>query len=236
MKTLPSLLVTLCIVAPCAKAQISFNVVGYYNKFIYTGDNLIANQLDDGTNRLSDLFTSQYLQNGATFTKWDSAANQFLPVSTFNGVTRTWSIDYTFTFGEGASFHSPSGFTNTFLGQVFPGFDVNTGTLNWHPAYTPGLHLIASPIPTDGTFPGLDSFHQAVGRGPLDGEWVKTLDPLTQTYTITTYHSGSGWDNGVPNLQIGQAAWFDLATVPEPSFYSLACLALAFLLRGRRRA
>ncbi len=214
-----------------ASTSTTFGVIGYYNLFILPGDNLVANLLDNGDNTLNSLFSNPYIQDGATFTMWDSAANQFLPTSTYEAASMTWSIDYTFTFGEGAVFHSTSGFTNTFVGSVYSGFDINTEVLNWNPDYAAGLHLIANPIPRTGAL----SFQDTVGRGPLDGETVRTLNPYTQTYALTTYHAGSGWDNGTPNLSVGQAAWFDLVAVPEPSGLALAGLCTAILINFRRR-
>ena len=97
----------------------------------------------------------------------------------------------------------------------------------WHPNYGDGLHLISSPIPQ--ALPVDHIFSVVVDRAPRDGEWVKVLDPATQTYTLTTFHTGSGWDNGTPTISVGQAAWFDLGPVivPEPS--NGALLAFAFL-------
>jgi hypothetical protein len=91
-------------------------------------------------------------------------------------------------------------------------------------------------------------FTNVVGRLPLDGEWAAILNPTNQTYTFTTFHTGSGWDNGDPVLGYGQSAWFDLGgglpatfssipMVPEPSAVALGGLAVAiFLVRRGRRA
>lgn len=204
--------------------------VGYYNVFIFPGDNLVANQLDNGTNTLNSLFNNQSLPNGDTFTMWDSTANQFTPISTYDATSKTWSINYLFGFGEGGVLHDSAGYTNTFVGIVYPGFDVGTGVLDWHPNYSPGLHLIASPVPlADSTF------QDVVGREPRDGEWVKTLDPMTQTYTLTTYHLGTGWDNGTPGLAVGEAAWFNLVAVPEPCGLVIGGLGAVVLACSRRR-
>src|SRR5262245_4876139 len=82
----------------------SANIVGYYNLQIYPGDNLIANQLYGTNNSLNSILSTAPV--GTVFTKWDSAANQYKPISTFNG--STWSINYSLTDGEGGIVRSPS--------------------------------------------------------------------------------------------------------------------------------
>jgi hypothetical protein len=224
------------------RAQYSQNIVGYINLRIYTGDNLIANQLSDGINRLNDILgvTNGPIQDGATFTKWDPAANAFLPASTYSASSGQWSINYGLTFGEGGVLHSASLWTNTFMGDVYPPAVpyIVSGNLDpanyWHPNYAAGLYLISSPIPIDG--PIDEMFPYLVGRAPQDGEWVKLLDPATQVYLTTTFHAGTGWDNGDPTLSIGQSAWVSL--VPEPVALNLCgiCAAMLLLFRSRKSA
>lgn len=216
-------------------------IVGYYNLRIYEGDNLIANQLDTGgTNRLNSFLINGAVPDGATFTKWDSAANAFLPLSTYNAGIGRWSIDYGLTYGAGGLLRSPSLWTNTFVGDVFPPFvpylDLNANVSNyWRPDYLNGLYLISSPIPIGTNMDQM--FPYVVGRQPNDGEWVNILNPATQTYTMTTFHTGSGWDNGNPSLSVGESAWFDLGpvVVPEPAAVNLAALGAGVLLFFRRR-
>jgi hypothetical protein len=81
--------------------------------------------------------------------------------------------------------------------------------------------------------PGLDVFLAIVGREPHNGEQFTTLDPLSQTYSTTTFLGGV-WDTGAPSLGVGQAAMFTL--VPETSSICLLTVALgAFLvLRSKK--
>jgi hypothetical protein len=76
-------------------------------------------------------------------------------------------------------------------------------------------------------------FAVVTGRSPRDGEWVRLLDPSTQTYITTFFDASSGtWSNGDPVLGVGMAAWFNL--VPEPSTTALLALGAAAMLWRRR--
>ena len=241
MKTLVTTFASL-LLAITANAQGSLNIVGYYNLGIRPGNNLIANQLSNSNNTLNAIF-SPTTPVGSTFTRWDPVAQQFAPVSTYLGAGSGWSINYSFNFGEGGVLTSPIMWTNTFVGEVTHAYDVDTGVLNWHPNYPDGLHLLSSPLPLTAA---IDiNFTNAIGRLPQNGEWVAILDPATQLYTFTTFHTGSGWDNGDPVLGIGQSAWFDLGgalpanlssipMVPEPGAVTLASAVIATLLIRRR--
>jgi hypothetical protein len=100
----------------------SQNIVGYINRPILPGGNLVANQLNHYllhgplNNSINAVLTN--VADGATFTKWDSAANTFLPLSVFDQSSRTWSINYNFNLGEGALVHATILETNTFVGEV----------------------------------------------------------------------------------------------------------------------
>jgi hypothetical protein len=222
----------LCLgVSTTALAQSTLNIVGYINVVLQPGDNLVANQLLQQVtdNTLNNCLVGGVLA-GTTFTQWDPVHNQFLPLSMFNG--HTWSINYNWNpvDGMGGVINSPSLATNTFVGEVYqnashpvgdPLFGFWDGTLR-----SPGVYLLQDQDPIQA------SFTMVVGRDPLDGESVRTLNALTQTYSLTTFHQGVGWDNGVPSLAVGQSAYFTL--VPEPSTLALAALGLALMIRPRR--
>jgi hypothetical protein len=196
-------------------------LVGYINIPIYTGDNLIANQLDAGANTLNDLFptSNTSIPDGTTFKQWDPIANMYLPTSTYDSLSG-WSINYnfnTFASGAGAVLNSPSAWTWTSIGNVVL-YDnlLGMGGPIWNPNYASGKYLIASPIPFTGPIDTM--FYNVAGRPPLIGESVQILNAATQTYTTTTFN-GTSWDNGDPSLSQGEAAWFTL--VPEPSSVTL---------------
>lgn len=213
----------------------SINVVGYINRPILPGYNLVANQLIGNVdNTINNVFLG--VADGTTFTKWDSTANSFLPSSVFDLGSQTWSINYTLNLGEGALVNSPSLTTNTFVGGVANYtnvVDLGPGGLPWSPNYANGLHLIASPSPVGG--PVSVMFDKVTGRAAQAGESVSILDEASQTYITATF-DGFSWDND-PNLPVAHAAWFNLGpvNVPEPSSMALVGLAFGALVAVRRR-
>src|SRR4051812_35157652 len=228
-----------------AKAQVSGNIVGYYNLEIFPGNFLIANQLSNHTNTLNTIFSGT-IPVGTTFTMWDAAAQHFTPLSTYVGSSSGWTINYFLNYGEGGVLGSSFDWHTTIVGEVISNFVDGVGLVNWNPNYSSGLHLLSSPIPI--TAPMDVMFPNVVGRLPQDGEWAAILNPTNQIYTITTFHTGSGWDNGDPVLGYGQSAWFDLGgglpatfssipMVPEPGVVAFGGLGLGifFIRRARTR-
>lgn len=213
----------------------SMNIVGYINRLLSPGNNLIANQLiASPNNSINNVLLG--VADGATFTKWDASANTFLPLSVFSLSSQTWSINYSLNLGEGALLNSPSFTTNTFVGSVANYtnvLDLGPGGQPWSPNYADGLHLIACPSPIAG--PVSTMFDKVTGRPAQAGESVSFLDEASQTYITATF-DGAGWDND-PTLNVAHAAWFNLGpvNVPEPSSMALAGLAFGTLLAVRRR-
>jgi hypothetical protein len=208
--------------------------VGFANVPLYPGENLIANQFMQGDSSLNTVLVSGTAA-GSTFTMWDPLANSFLPLSVYNGTT--WSINYILDIGRGGLLDSPMMATNTFAGgviiytNVIP--DPFLSGIRWHPNYANGLYLLSIPDPVSAS--GDTLFRDVTDRSPLEGEWVRTLDPVSQTYRTTTYHTGSGWDNGDPSLVYGQAAWFNLGPVAMPEPGVLAFLGVGAACWWRRR-
>lgn len=206
------------------------NIVGYINLHLYAGDNLIANQLLSGNDTLNNLFQYQ-IPDGSTFTKWDATQSQYLPVSTYHSATG-WDINYGLTLGEGGLFHASTDFTNTFVGSVWPGFNINSTLPDFgQPAINDsGLFLLSCLVPLGA------NFYEVVGRDPSNGESVTTLNPVSQVYSTTTFLDGM-WNNGAPVLAVGQSAFFNLvdnniAPVPEPS--TMAIVGLGIILGSAR--
>ena len=213
-----------------AQPIFSSNVVGYANIYFYAGNNLFSSPFGEEDNSLNTLFQVGAPQ-GTTFTEWDSLTQNYLPLSIYDA-NSGWSINYILGYGQGGLLNTPINFTNTFAGTVWPGWNLQ------RPANTPlvtntGSLLLSSYIPwSDATF------FDVVGRNPQNGESVKMLDALSQTYTITIFQDDL-WNNGAPSLGVGQAAFFNLSgPVPEPEFLSLfgagVISLLAFRLREKR--
>jgi hypothetical protein len=202
------------------------NIVGYYNLMLYPGDNLIANQLDNGNNTLNAIFQPG-VPEGATFTGWNPSSQQYLPASVYD-INTGWSINYELDYGQGGLFNSPATFTNTFAGSVWPGFnDINTFV---PPLVTDsGTLLLSCYVPIAPA-----TFYDVVGRDPQNGESVTLLDAVSQTSTTTTFENGV-WDNGAPTLNVGQSAFFNLESVPEPAVYNLVGAGLLLLATVRKR-
>jgi len=193
-----------------ARAQpvYSQNIVGYDTLALFLGDNLIANQFDFSNDTLNAIFQPG-LPEGATFTEWDPASQQYLPASSYD-ISNGWSINYTLSYGEGGLLNTPANFTNVFVGSVWSGLDplgpfippvvTNAGTL-----------LLSCLIPITNA-----TFYDVVGRDPQSGESVTILDALSQVSTTTTFDNGT-WSNGDPLLNTGQAAFFNLNSDPDPA-------------------
>ena len=204
------------------------NIVGYVNEPLYVGNNLIANPFGTGNDTVSNLFNVS-IPEGTTFALWNATLVQFMPLSTYD-TNSGWSINYGLTYGEGGELNTPSPFTNTFAGTVWPDWN------GQYPFNTPlvsgsGLMLLSCYIPIGATF------FDVVGRDPQNGESVTLLNALTQISTTTTFANGA-WSNGDPLLNVGQSAFFNLepatAPTPEPFAGTLLCAGLISLAAFRR--
>ena len=206
-------------------AQVYTGIVGYINLTLYPGNNLIANQLGNSDNSLTAIFPS-FIPEGTTFTKWDAATGQYLPLSTYD-TSSGWSINYELNYGEGGLLHSPSPFTNTFAGEVWPEMN-RDGPYNPPLISSYGILLLSCYVPFSEA-----TFHDVVGRDPQNGESVTTLNPSSQISSTTIYEGGS-WNNGDPLLNVGQSAFFDLEPVPEPEVCNLLGAGVLLLASNRR--
>lgn len=211
----------------------TINVVGYVNQFYEPGDHLftpplwVANNYS-GPQHLSEIFGSvPEIADGISVSPWDADAEAYLPASVYS-VSGGWTIDYNLSVGFGALLTSPVLYTNTFVGELDGRVSLADPPAPVpHEALGEGVFLLGSILPA------LAGFEEIIGRSPLDGEKITTLE---KTYT---YSSTNGWrdEEGTPaspEIKVAEAAFFTL--VPEPSAMALLGLgATAFLFRQRKR-
>jgi len=234
MKVLPGVQVAmLCCFCLAAHGQVySGNIVGYINLELYAGNNLVANQLASSDDTLNTIFQSG-VPEGTTFTEWNASTQQYLPASVYDATTG-WSINYSWGYGQGGLLNSPTTFTDTFLGTVWPGYDFNAPFVPPLVANN-GAQLLACVLPIAATY------YDVMGRDPQNGDSVTTLDGPSQTSITTTFENGT-WNNGTPLLTVGQAAIFDdsfnysadALPAPEPGGLELTGVGLLLLTFARK--
>jgi hypothetical protein len=221
------LLTLAALIVSLGAGQAAFGqVVAVITPSFSVGDNLFNNLLDGsygpGGNTLDDITVGNgnTVPDGTTIQPWNQSLGQYMPASTFSAASQTWSVDYTLLPGEGAKLNTTSAFSNTFIGAVQSaeydssgqviqgGLDPTTyAFVNPPPMNTPGVYLLGCVAPISPA-----TFQMIVGRDPLVGETVRSLDSTTQTYSSTTFEGGGTWNNGAPALDggSGEAAFFTL--------------------------
>jgi hypothetical protein len=217
------ILISFSLAAEAVSAQgvYNSNVVGYVVTTFNAGINLFENPLEDPPDNLSNLFYQFPVPNGTTISLWNSTQSSFDTTSEYlNG---SWTVDLMLQPGTGAQLNTPLAFTNVFIGSV-----LNHDGSSWseNPILPPvfsgpnGIYLLGDKSPTVDT--GTSIFLNILGRLPNVGEQVTTLSGTS------TYLGNGDWDN-VPTLGVGDAAFFNIESVPEPSAFSLFSLCVLFI-------
>ncbi len=145
------------------------------------------------------------MPDNAQFWAFDNGSGTCVPPAIFS-TTGGWSRDSVLLPGLGAFVYTPTAVQITFTGMPL--------SVRSYPSYlsSPGFYLLADTVPTAGS-----SFFDVVGRNPVDGEAVDLWDYASQDYLRTVYDGASGaWSQGTPTLEPGQAAFFELQSVPVP--------------------
>ena len=142
--------------------------------------------------------------------------------------------------GNRAELITPAIFSTAFVGVVdnHDGTPIQSTSQAANPLLPPvfsgpnGIYLQSDACPTVDV--GTDVFLNIFGRLPNPGEQVTLLNAATQTYTTDTYLGNGAWDN-VPTLQLGEAAFFTINSVPEPSTVFAGLAGLGVAIAGYRR-
>jgi hypothetical protein len=179
-----------CAATPLLQAQTyNVNVVGYYTLVVPSGFSMIANNLNDGANRVSDVLTNGVV-DGMVLYKLDTT-NQVFSANVFEG--GVWA-DPTESFapGEGGFLFNPGNpVTLTFVGAFTVGS--NTNSL---PA---GLSLVSSTLPFSGRLDTGLNFPVA------NGDVIYRFDNASGAYKVYTFDFGS-WTTP-PEVNVGES-WF----------------------------
>jgi hypothetical protein len=184
-----------------ARQQASGGVVGYVNVPLTNGYNFIANPLDDGRNNtLTNVLFG--LPTGSRAYFWDMTNQVFLPRATRLG--SGWNRNYDMSVGRGVIVYVPTRYTNTFVGNLLPGYLTNVVAGNNQ------LSLLGCMLPVGGPL-------SVVTNGPgfprIDGATAHFFRTASQSFSEGyTCYTNYGWfdpkgiesTNG-PNLGVGES-------------------------------
>jgi hypothetical protein len=169
----------------------SVNVVGYVNKALLPGFNLISNPLDATSNAVEDLFPPV---DDLTVYKYDSATGTYL-IKSYLGFLSVWDgDDFNVAPGEGVFVRNPqaSNLTVTFVGEITAG----TKSIG----VPQGFSMRSSIIPQEGALVADLGWPQA------DDDTIYMYDAATQSYNIYAYLGFlSMWDPSEPVIGVGDA-------------------------------
>jgi hypothetical protein len=194
--------------AAALQAQVySVNAVGYINIDVAPGFNLLANQLNNGDNKVSDLFMGHdkfmaiYKHDAAT---GEYTINNYEPPSEPGAGDAIWDDpDMELNPGEGFWLRNldNAGFTLTLVGEVPQG--TLTKTL------LPGYNLVASMVPqagglmTDLGVPAED-FNTVLLHSPTEPS-----PGLNDTGSYNSYEYEAGeWFDMEPMVEVGEGIWY----------------------------
>ena len=159
--------------------------VNGYQLTLPPGYSMVANQVTQGRNRMTDLFPN--LPDGTTIYKFDNLTKQFSVNACFAG---QWADpNQTLSPGEGAFFLYPtaSPMTLTFSGQV------SATTVTEVPSL--GFNLISCRVPKFATF------KDVLGFDPAEGDRVYQF--VEGSYRVYTFFNGD-WD-AAPSFSPGES-------------------------------
>lgn len=181
-----------------ASAQVtSVNAVGYVNKDLQQGLNLIANPLSNGGNTIGEVIPSA--PNGATVYAWNGAGYDSSQFVVIPGVLEAWQPEVNLPVGDGFFVDSPEATTITFVGEVLQGDASNKNV----PA---GLSIQGSTVPVAGT---LTDHGFPAGNGDTVYAWNGSGFESAQYVVIPGVLED--WQPAAPSLGVADAVFVDKA-------------------------
>lgn len=179
-----------------ASAQVtSVNAVGYVNKDLAAGLNLIANPLSNGGNSIGEVIPSA--PSGATVYAWNGAGYDSAQYVVIPGVLSGWQPEINLPVGDGFFIDTPEATTVTFVGEVLQG-DATNKTV---PA---GLSIQGSTVPVAGT---MTEHGFPAGSGDTVYSWNGTGWDSNQYVVIPGVLEG--WQPADPMLGVADAVFVD---------------------------
>jgi hypothetical protein len=177
-----------------------------YSINVHSGFNLIANQLDHGSNTLDEIMPT--VPDGSVLFKYDNAGLNWLTAA-YSASSGGWTPgSLTLSPGEGAFFQSPTNFTLTFSG-------------------TPHVPVLPVAIPSGACYllsrqtNDIGDYTNIVGLAPVIG--VKVYEFTGTGYNVFSFissHGGPGtWTPSEPTVAVGQAVWISSTNggIPVPT-------------------
>jgi hypothetical protein len=179
------------------------DVPANYTLNIHAGLNLIANQLDHGSNTLDEVLGNLGTngQDGLVLSKYNNASGTW-SISTYSVANGSWDNGNSIMLnpGEGAFLQSPSNFSITFTG---------TPHVPVLPIQVPGGHLYLLSRQTN----DVGDYSNILGTSPADGATAYKL--AGSGYTTFTFASGV-WSPSDPIAAVGEAMWLASCCLPPP--------------------
>ena len=186
------------IASSMAQAIYSVNYVGYVNKTLVPGYQLIANPLNSGNNSPDTLFTAPNF--GDTIYRYDVPAATFRSASYFG----SWVGDsLTLAPGEGFFYFNAgaSSLNVTFVGEGEEGPNLSN-------PIPPGLSMRASRIPQAGSLApvGPGGGQLEFPTNPSFGDTVYQYDAVGQTYVSSSWFGS--WAPSDPVIAVAEGFWY----------------------------
>jgi hypothetical protein len=173
---------------------------------IHTGMNLIANQLDHGSNTLNEIMPA--VPNGCVLYKYENPSGTWKQASFFDVWTEL-PASITLSPGEGAFLQSPTDFTLTITGH-------------------PHVPVLPVSIPAGATYllsrqtNDVGTYENITGTSPVAGATVYTWNGAA--YNMDYYDPDFGWASGTgPMVAVGEAIWIRPAGNGTPPNSSVNC-------------